>query len=52
MESPTESREVVMEHIRTECRVGQMVGPLSPASLRGVHVSPVGLVAKLETNQW
>ena len=29
-----------------------MVGPLSPASLRGVHVSPVGLDPKSEQNQW
>ena len=50
--SATECREVVTEHIRIECTAGRMVGPLSPASLRGVHVSPVGLVPKSEPNQW
>ena len=30
--SAMESIEVVAEHIRTECRAGQIVGPLSPVS--------------------
>ena len=50
--SATESREVVTEHIRTECRAGRMVGPLSPAGLRGVHMSPAGRIPKSEPNQW
>ena len=50
--SARQQGEVVRERILAEVSAGRLLGPLSGDAVHHVHVSPMGLVPKAQTNKW
>ena len=44
--------KVVREHIRSELERGSLVGPLHLSLAAWVHISPIGLVPKSQSDKW
>ncbi len=52
MSSAREHPLVISEYLAKECAEGRVIGPLDPAVLPSVHVSPFGVRPKGNTGKW
>ena len=50
--SASQHPKVVREHIRSELERESLVGPLHPSLAAWVHISPIGLVPKSQSDKW